>query len=171
MIPRPKGWSWEWIGDAVLLTAQDAPDAGGILYLERVRPVAPAADLLRAHLATLSGAEILSIDEPEELVTAEGEHAALVGARVRLNGAVARIDFGIVYGDDYYARIGGFCRDAAHEERFRDAVRGLTLADQHYLGTRRRRWRCSLARRWPARRSATSAARCRWHPCSPARRR
>jgi hypothetical protein len=140
MIPRVQGWSWEWVGESVVLAPQDvAKGVAAILYEERLRPPGPPLELAEAVLGRISGLEVVGVGEVEELVTVEGEHAATVNVRVFEDGQETEYAFGFVYADDSFARLVGCCTDPAQVERVRDTVRRLVLADRQLLGEIRRR--------------------------------
>jgi hypothetical protein len=134
-----------------VLLLEAAPDQAGIRYRERVRPIRSIAELVRAQ-CDASRFSVERIAGPEAIVTAEGEHGALVTIDGMHDGVVAQRTIGYVFADDFYAHVSGL---AFARERFApvaEAVRRLTLGDTHMLGIRRRRFQYRPPAGW--RRSA-----------------
>ena len=151
MIPHLPGWAREYDGDTLVLSPAGDPDRGQIRYREHLGTPAPPEELLAAQLALDPELEIEDVTAPEALVTHEGEYAALVNVRCRLDGLLLSRDIGGVYGDAHVARVAAV---TGVEEAFADftrTVRELVLGDQHHLGVRRRRFRHDAPRGWRAR--------------------
>jgi hypothetical protein len=142
MIPRLPGWSWEARADSIVLGAPGC----AVRYVPLLRPLERLGDLLLRHTAaSYAGTEI--VGAPAELVTHEGEYAALVELDARLNGEPVRRALGFVFLDDGYAYVGGLA-PRAHGERLTQAVRELVLGSVHQRGVRRRRFRHQPPRDW-----------------------
>jgi len=140
MISRPPGWTALYGVTTQTLIAPEGPDAAGIRYTERVRPLVRMGDIVADWLRRHRHITHTSVGEPERLLTAEGEHAGLVVIDGAFQGKPAQASLGVVFGDDFYARIEGF---ALRKDLFAstlDMVRQLTVTDHHVLGRRRRRY-------------------------------
>jgi hypothetical protein len=160
MIPLPPGWAVRRCEDSLLLTPPDGPGVGAIRYVERLRPLRRAVDLVRDAPAPAGFVEG-RLGTPERLVTAEGEHAAFVVSEGTIGGVAAERPFGFVFGDDFYARIAGLAVGPGSFARVRAAVVELTLADTHDLGVRRRRCVYAPPRDWRGRAGLFDAT---WYP-------
>ena len=123
----------------MLIFAPPSGDAGGVIrYDERLRPIASVIDLIKASPPP-PGFEPKYADPIQEVVTHEGEYAALAFVEGRMNGAPANLALGFVLLDDYYARVYGVATDAAVLAQIRPIVTELVVHDTHVLGWRRRR--------------------------------
>ena len=139
MIPIPAGWSVRRCEDSLLLLPPAGAEVGAVRYVERLRPLGRAVDLVRAAPAP-QGFHETRLGRPERLITAEGEHAAFVVSEGTIAGVLVERPFGFVFGDDFCSRIAGVALGPAGFAPMRAAVRDLTLADRHELGVRRRRF-------------------------------
>lgn len=141
MIPHPPGWEVVAFGDAELLFPPEGVEAGLIRYLERLAPVRPVRELLAGQLADDPDFEVSRIEPMRELVTFEGEHAALVRVRGRLGGAPCQRDIGYVFTDEHYARVGGVAHRPDLFDRWSGVVEHLVANCSQMLGLRQRRYR------------------------------
>jgi hypothetical protein len=146
MIPHLPGWTACHGDDHVELSSAD----GTIRYVERLRPVAPLAELARRHGGT---------GRPRTFLTVEGEYAAVVDSA---DGAV-----GFVVIEDWYALTVGTARGPAARARVAAAVAELVAADRHMLGARRRWYRYQGPPGW-TRRPRGSVYSHVWRPGDPA---
>ena len=149
MIPCPKGWTWVLRNHGVSLMPPAGPDAGGIRYSERVRPLLRAAAVLDA-LAADPSFRVTRRGPIEQLCTYEGEYAALVELDGLLDGVPAQRAIGLVFGDDFYAQISGLARLPSAFAEIRAVTRDLVLRDRHLLGLRRRRYLFTPPAGWHA---------------------
>jgi hypothetical protein len=148
MIAHPAGWSVAILDDAEVLVAPEGAAAGAIRYCERLAPVRPVPVLLAQQLADDPELAVDEVGPVRELVTAEGEHAALVRLSGRLHGERIQRDIGYVLGDDVYARIGGVVRRPALFERSSEIVASLVRGCSLMLGVRQRRFRSLAPAGW-----------------------
>jgi hypothetical protein len=149
MIPHPTGWTRENDGDAMMLFYRGDRSHGFLRYVERL-PFASALDLLSMQLANDPQFEVDSITAPEEVVTREGEHAAIASVYGRLEGLALRRDFGWIFGDAHVARISGMTTRPELRDTFAETLRELVLADEQHLGIRRRACRHVAPAGWAA---------------------
>jgi hypothetical protein len=161
MIPIPKGWSVKYLADGLVLAHPDARDAARLWYRERVRPARRLGAILDEVLAASAGFVVGRVGPPERLVTLEGEHAALVTVSGTQDGAPAQRDVGVVFGDDFYAALGGLCLRPDLDGAMTQLVRDLIVRDQQVLGLRRRPFEYTPPPGWQplARELAVE-----WHP-------
>lgn len=142
MIPRLPGWSWEARADSIVL----AMPGCAVRYVPLLRPLERLGDLLRRHTpAAYAGTEL--VGAPAQLVTHEGEYAALVELDATVDGVAVRRALGFVFLDDGYAYVGGLA-PRAQGEAMTQAVRELVLGSVHQRGVRRRRFRHQPPRDW-----------------------
>lgn len=139
MITVPEGWTTLLHVDGLTAIPPQGPAAALLRYTERLRPLARAADVLADRLASHRRFKPTQASTIERLVTVEGEYAAFVTVPGTLDGQAAQYSLGLVFGDDFYARIEGFCVQPAIQDAFTQAARQLTQGDRHLLGIRRRR--------------------------------
>ncbi len=139
MIGHPRGWTRLALADGTLLVPPGGLEAGAVRYRERVRPLRRLGELIETVAARgLTSARLVAT---EELLTLEGEHAAVARVGGLLHGVPAQRDLGVVFGDDHLALLDGTCHLEEHFAAFSQAVRDLVLTDSHALGVRRRRYR------------------------------
>lgn len=140
MITNPPGWTLLPRIDGATLVAPEGPAAGVLRYFERVRPILPlkqiVAGRLRAHRQLITS----SLPTIEPLRTSEGEFAAFARVQGVADGRLVEYVLGVVFGDDFYSRVEGFCEVPDEFERFAGTVRELVISDYHFLGVRRRRY-------------------------------
>jgi hypothetical protein len=139
MITPPAGWQVHPLDDALVLTAPEGADVAVMHYLERVRPLAPVHAVVAAHPAP-PGFTAIRRGPIERLTTEEGEHAALVVVEGAIGTSPVECSFGLVFGDDFYARLVAVSSSPAHFAAVRATVRTLIRTDYHVLGRRRRRY-------------------------------
>lgn len=139
MISPLPGWSWAARQGGITLIPPEGPACGAIRYHERQRPLLRLSAFVQ-HKDTDPNFHIVSMSRPEQLITDEGEYAAILHIEGLLSGAPVRRSMGFVFGDDYYASIAGLALQPAHFDRMAEAVRTLVLTDRHMLGVRRRRY-------------------------------
>jgi hypothetical protein len=148
MISRPAHWTAVHGVTTQTLIAPEGAEAAGIRYTERVRPLMRIGDIVADWLRRHHHLTHTSVGEPERLLTVEGEHAGLVVIDGAYRGKPAQTSLGLVFGDDFYARIEGF---ALRRELFASTlamVRQLTATDRHVLGRRRRRYEHTSPAGW-----------------------
>jgi hypothetical protein len=90
-----------------------------------------------------AGLRIDAADPIEELISDEGEYAAIATVVGRHAGGQVKRTLGYVFGDDFHSTIDGWAVDPA-------LVRRLVLGDSHMLGVRRRCFRHATPRGWRA---------------------
>jgi hypothetical protein len=142
------GWSLDWQGQHIWLRPRDGRASCVIRYTERLR-TAPWGQLLRDHLGetTLRNPVLRSLDE---LVTAEGEHAAVGTLDCTLNGKPVQETVGCVWVDEFVAFTVGIALDPDDFGRVAAAVRELVHGDAHMMRHRRRRYRHLAPAAWHA---------------------
>ncbi len=155
MITPPPGWTVERSGEGLLLCPPEGTERALLRYIERRRPIARALDLALAGPQP-TGFVIAETTAPKRLVTAEGEHAALV---VR-TGTLANKSYALVYGyvflDDYFSSLEGMC-----VPELVGTVEELVIGDVHLLGrVRRRRFNYTPPPGWRAEHDLFET---RWH--------
>ncbi|MGE5182180.1 MAG: hypothetical protein ACM31C_08960, partial [Acidobacteriota bacterium] len=135
MIVIPRGWSIVTELDSLVLVHPQGRDVAVIEYTERVRPLEKAGAIVRRLLGEHPE---LSVPERPDLVeritTIEGEYGALATLVGTEGGQPVQRDLGIVFGDDYYARIAAACYRPDQFEQLTQIVRDLALSDTHALG-------------------------------------
>jgi hypothetical protein len=129
--------------DRITLVPDEGKAHGHIVYRERIRPVLRLDRLLAAELG-----ELAAQARHVAVVTDEGEHAVHVTA-VSPDGAV-RHDVGLVFVDDFYARVRGTCDEPTEHERFGALMRKLIVGDSHGMTRRRRRYYYTPPPGWQA---------------------
>ncbi len=135
MITPPAGWGIERTEDGVLVCPPEGPQRAVVRYAERVRPIRRAMQLVReTHVP--AGFVETAISAPRRLVTAEGEHAALVTRAGTLGDRAVELVHGFVFLDDYYAALEGIAPAGAGLAAI---VEELAIGDLHLLGRERRR--------------------------------
>jgi hypothetical protein len=149
MIPDLAGWTRRFIDGNVVLHKGGDPALGFIRYVERI-PLATPAELLEAQLARDPDIEVDDASSIEELVTDEGEHAAVVTLRCRRAGAIVQRDIGWVFGDAHVSRTSSLTPRPELFDEFGRTVRQLLVADQQHLGMRRRRYGHEAPEGWTA---------------------
>ncbi|HKA91098.1 MAG TPA: hypothetical protein VKE22_25725 [Haliangiales bacterium] len=147
MIPHPRGWTVTFVEDAEILIPPEGLEAGAIRYLEGLAPVRSVAELVDAQLAE-DGLDVEHVGPTRELVTGEGEYAALVTVTGTADGRPVRRDLGYVLCDDHYARVGAVARRPELFARFGDTVEHLVRHCTQMLGVRRRRFRYDAPPGW-----------------------
>jgi hypothetical protein len=148
MIVIPPGWSVTNELESIELVHPGGRDVAVIEYRERVRPLAKAGAIVRRLVAERAFRCGELPDVVERLTTVEGEYASQVTLAGDHGGRPAQCDLGIVFGDDFYARIAAICyRNELYEELTR-LVHDLVVGDVHALGLRRRRFEYAPPRGW-----------------------
>jgi hypothetical protein len=138
VIPSLDGWSWEHRADCLLTVPPEGKAAGYVRYTECLRPLVRAREAVRT-LEEDRRFRVTSIGQPERLITNEGEYAAIVTVEGLLLELPVEHTIGLVFLDDYYARIDGLALRQDERTRMARGVRLLALNDAHGLGERRRR--------------------------------
>lgn len=133
MITPPPGWTVERTDEGILLAPPEGPERALLRYIERRRPIARAIDLAQAGPVP-SGFILGDTSAPKRLVTAEGEHGALVTRTGTLNGHAYVLAYAYVFLDDYYSSLEGMC-----VPELVATVEDMILGDVHLLGRVRRR--------------------------------
>src|SRR5688572_16897301 len=131
MITQPAGWTLVVAADHLTLVPPEGAAAGAIRYVERVRPLRRLGDIVRQRLANYRGLVATEIGAPERLLTGEGEHAALVEVVGTVGGKPAKVTLGVVFVDDFYARIDGLALHPSLFDAMRAQVRELVVTDRH----------------------------------------
>lgn len=127
------GWRRTFSGGDLVLTGEDGASVGWIRISRQLAPVRPVDQLFRPFLG--APAEGDTVEPPQVLATAEGEHAVLAS----VSSATRQHTLGVVYGDDYFASVEGMCSDPEQYRRYRTTVHQLTYGTT--LGLARERWR------------------------------
>ncbi len=145
MITPPPGWTAERADDGLLLCPPEGGERALLRYVERRRPIHRALELALAGPSP-TGFVFAETSAPKRLVTAEGEHAALVVRTGTLAGRGYVCVYGYVFLDDYFSSLEGLCVPelvAICEE--------LVIGDVHLLGrVRRRRFNYAPPPGWSA---------------------
>ena len=145
MISPPPGWSVEHADEGLLLCAPEGPERALVRYVERRRPIAPARELVLAGPIP-HGFLIETTSTPKHLVTAEGEHAAIVTRSGTLAGRAFTLFYGYVFLDDYFSSLEGMC-----VAELVATVADMLIGDVHMLGrVRRRRFNYAPPPGWSA---------------------
>jgi hypothetical protein len=151
MIGQPPGWTRQVSGSRVVLLPPGGTNHGAIRYDERKTPQKVLSAILAEQLSSEREFRVEATGSWERLVTIEGE----LGAAITVNGSIgadaAQRDLGVVYLDDAYALIDGYCVHPDEFAMFSATVRELTRGDSHFLGVRRRRFEYTPPRNWHAR--------------------
>ena len=161
MIGQPAGWTRHATGNRIVLVPPEGITRGGIRYDERVAPLRNASAILEDQLTRETAFRVERAGPWERLVTVEGEHAATITIDGLVDGVSAQRSLGIVFLDDAYALIAGYCLHVEDFSRFSSSVRALTLGDCHFLGVRRRWFEYMAPTGWQARRRSFMAE---WFP-------
>ncbi len=148
MISRPANWAAIHGIRTQTLIAPEGAQAAGIRYTERVRPLMRLGDIVAEWMTRHADFGNPQVGQPERLLTREGEHAGLVIIDGDHGGKPAQASLGVVFGDDFYARIEGFALRPDVFESTREMVRELTISDYHVLGRRRRRYEYTAPNGW-----------------------
>jgi hypothetical protein len=145
VITPPPGWTVERAGDGILLCPPEGAERALLRYVERRRPNQRAIDLAEAGpVPTGFMIDATDAPKPKRLVTAEGEHAALVTRIGSLAGHGYVLVYGYVFLDDYFSSLEGMC-----VPELVATVEELVLGDVHLLGrVRRRRFNYSPPPGW-----------------------
>src|SRR5512135_3007478 len=104
MITPPAGWTVERSDDGLLLCPPEGAERALLRYVERRRPIRRAIDLALAGPQP-TGFVLEQTSEPRRLVTAEGEHAALIVRTGTLAGRGYALVYGYVFLDDYFSSL------------------------------------------------------------------
>jgi hypothetical protein len=148
MIPMPPGWRLQLLAHALVLTHPEGKQVATIHYRERVRPLRRLGAIVDEIVAATPGFAAERVGAPERLLTVENEHAALVTVSGVQDGAAAQRDLGIVFGDDFFAAVGGLCLRAERRGELTALVRDLVRKDLQMLGIRRRRFEYAAPPGW-----------------------
>ncbi len=149
MIVIPPGWSATNELESIELVHPAGRDACVIEYRERVRPLVKAGAIVRRFLAERPALRFAELpDCVDRLTTVEGEYAAQVTLAGDDRGRPVQCDVGIVFGDDFYARLAAICYRAELYDELTRLVRDLVVGDVHALGLRRRRFEYAPPRGW-----------------------
>jgi len=123
-----------------------------IRYSDNLWPRRRIATLVKEKLTeegqTLVDVEINSI---EDLVTDEGEFAAMVKASGRIDDVAVHCAVGFVLFDRWYARISGLGIEPSSNDELEQVVRKTLLGAEFLLGNRPRRYRHCVLENWRAR--------------------
>jgi hypothetical protein len=148
MIVIPPGWSVTNELESIELVHPGGRDVAVIEYRERVRPLAKAGAIVRRFLAERAFRCSELPDVVERLTTVEGEYASQVTLAGDDRGRPAQCDLGIVFGDDFYARLAAICYRSELYDELTKLVHDLVVGDVHVLGMRRRRFEYAPPRGW-----------------------
>lgn len=140
MIGRPAGWLAVPGVRTQTLVAPEGPDAAGIRYTERVRPLQRASEIVASWTRRKTKLVEPVVGPIERLLTVEGEHAAFVIVDGTFDKRPVQASLGIVFGDDFFALLEGFALRTDLFASTAAKVRELTIEDRHALGHRRRRY-------------------------------
>jgi hypothetical protein len=115
---------------------------GAIKLRQRIRPLEPVKVVVDRGIARLASiVDNAKVEESEDLVTSEGEHAAIV--RVvgvsTVDGQAVEYIVGLVFGDDHYDRFDAYCTDAREFASFRITLRDVIFSHRMSLGQDRSR--------------------------------
>jgi hypothetical protein len=145
VITPPPGWTVESSDEGLLVCAPEGAERALLRYIERRRPIAPARELL-LNAPMPAGFVIQTTSNPKHVVTAEGEHAAIVTRTGTLAGRGYVLVYGYVFLDDYFASLEGMC-----VPELVATVEELVIGDVHLLGrVRRRRFNYAAPHGWSA---------------------
>ncbi|MGE0400144.1 MAG: hypothetical protein AB7T06_25740 [Kofleriaceae bacterium] len=150
MIARPAGWLAVPGVRTQTLVAPEGPDAAGIRYTERARPLRRMRDIIADWQRRKAKVTDMVVGPIERLVTVEGEHAAFVTIDGAFDARRVQASLGVVFGDDFFALLEGFALRAELFSAIAAKVRELTIADRHMLGHRRRRYEHASPEGWQA---------------------
>jgi len=115
------------------MCAPEGPERALLRYVERRRPSRRAVEL--ADAGPRPAAFIVTESPPaKHLVTAEGEHAAIVTRAGTLENRAFVLVYGYVYLDDYFSSLEGIC-----VPELVATVEEMLQSDVHMLGRVRRR--------------------------------
>jgi hypothetical protein len=145
VISTPAGWSEERLGRSCILRpplqkSGESALRAEIRYSEAVRPVLPAAELVREVLSQQPEFTILASSPPELCITAEGEYAELVRVRGQLDDRPAWHLIGTVHGDESMTVLDVLVGDPAALTEMAQLWRTLIYNDRLGLGVRKRRF-------------------------------
>jgi hypothetical protein len=160
------GWSHAPTHEGTSFVAPDR--AARVRVRSRLAPLRRAREVLADLAAQELPGGVVRVDEAARLITAEGEHAALLSASVEAGARGEAVSLGVVYGDDAYTEIWGAGAPAC-AVRLRAAVAELTQWTSLGLGAGRvRRYRHDPPAGWqPAARDLIAEY---YAPAFPARR-
>lgn len=147
MISTPPGWTSVHRDGGLVLVPPEGAGYGVLRYVERVRPLAAVSTIMAAARAPLGWREE-HVSPIERVITEEGEYAGFAWKTGTIDDTPCERTFGIVFGDDFYARLTGVCFKSDHFARFRDTARDIIRRDAHVLGVRRRRFVYRAPRGW-----------------------
>jgi hypothetical protein len=148
VIPHLPGWTTVLSGAGVILHPDGDERAARMQYEERVRPLAAARVVVDRVVARAPRFIEIERRPAEQLVTREGEFAALVTVAGSVDGQPVQRDIGMVFGDDFHSLLSSV---VVVPERFAEvtvAARALVVGDSHALGVRRRRYLYTPPRGW-----------------------
>jgi hypothetical protein len=131
-------WRLRYLADGLGLFPPEGLSHGGLRVRERLRPLASARAIVDRSLRALPMEH--TIRGPiEQLVTCEGEYAALQTTTGTTHGEPFVRSIGIVFGDDFYTMLDGGSTIPDKFDFFTKAVRDFTYFYALGLGHRRKR--------------------------------
>jgi hypothetical protein len=149
VIPPLADWSFESQGGCIWLRPLDCPEASVIRYIERVRTVEPLEKLVGDFFVATSLLNPL-VSDVEQLVTAEGELAAVATIDCTLAAKAVQVTFGCVWVDEFHSQTVGLALLPGQRSQVGAAVRRLVRGDTHMMTQRRRRYRHAAPMGWQA---------------------
>jgi hypothetical protein len=137
-----RDWSVRRFVDGLAYYPPKGPSLGAIVIREHKRPLEPLNRLVNREMQRLAPAlDLLKIDDREQLITSEGEYAAItrVSGSARSDGQPVEYVYGFVCGDDFYDRFDSYCTDATEFPPFRITIRDIVFNHRLNLGRDRAR--------------------------------
>ncbi len=138
-----QGWIAKRLADGAAYYPPEGARLGAITIRERRRPLERVRQIVEHDLGKMRETTLASgeIEESEQLITGEGEHAALfrIAGVSKIDGAKIEYMHAFVFGDDCYDRFDAWCTDSTEFLSFRISIRDVVFA--HRLGLGRDRVR------------------------------
>ncbi len=145
MIVRPAGWATQRRQRELVLTSSLPELRATFRYIERCRPLATLDNIVNQRIA--STVADWTAEQPERLVTREGEHGALVRGVESRGGTSTSWCVAVVLADDFYSYLEGSA-PLAQALRLHEVSRELAMTEEFHLGRRRRRYVFSPPTSW-----------------------
>lgn len=140
MIVCPPGWHIERGEDRATLVPPEGRACGEVGYRRRVRPLRPARTVAAELIAQRPQLTAVTLSEPEMLLTAEGEYAAILVASGRRGDQLVQLAIGVVFGDQHMSTLIAEIARPEYADYLTDAVRYFVYHEALKLGLRKRRF-------------------------------